>query len=142
MRPRFRLGTFILLVLVVGSAAGFLAMGFRSPPNPHAHDGGGYVLHNESEWAVVLWLEPPPLHSRYVRHRAGESLVLPQKPSKVAVMFGWAVPPHGYKDYPVTSLDLSLFGGASDDYGSVRVITSRCLAVRMRLGRGAEPSAE
>src|SRR5262245_13544434 len=110
LRPRFRLAAFILLILVVGSAVGFLLRWLRSPPNPHAHDGGGHVLHNESEWAVVLWLEPPPPHSRYVRLRARESLVLPRKPSKVAVMFRGLGPPDGSKDYPVTSLDLTLHG--------------------------------
>ena len=30
----------------------------------------------------------------------------------------------------------------ADDYGAVEVLTSRCLAVRMRLGRGAEPPVE
>src|SRR5262249_35588216 len=128
---------------VVGSAAGFLARGLLASPNPHAHAGGGYVLHNETEWAVVLRLDPPQPHSRYVRLRAGESLALPRKPLKVAVMFrSLSPPPDGSKDYPVTSLDLTLHGAASDDYGSVRVITSRCLAVRMRLGRGAEPPVE
>jgi hypothetical protein len=76
MRPRFRLAAFILLTLVVGSAVGSFLRWLRSPTNPHAHAGGDYVLHNESEWAVVLRLEPPPPHSRYVRLRAGESLVL------------------------------------------------------------------
>src|SRR5262249_11009405 len=127
---------------VVGWAGGFRVMWLRSPPNAHAHAGGGYVLHNESEWAVVLRLEPPSSRSRYVRLRARESLVLPRMPSEVAVMFSGAGPFDGSKDDPLISLDLSRFGGTSDDYGSLEVITSRCLAVRMRLGRGAEPPGE
>lgn len=141
-RPRFRLVTFMILVLVVGSAAGFLARKLRSLPNPHAHAGAGYVLHNESEWAVTLRVEPPPSRLRYVQLFAGESLVLPRKPSEVAVMFRGAGPPDGSKDYAVISLDVSRFGSTSDDYGAVEVLTSRCLAVRMRLGRGAEPSVD
>lgn len=140
--PRFRLVTFLLLVLIVGSAAGLLAMRLRPPPNPHAHAGGAYVLHNESDWAVALRVEPPPFQSRYVQLRAGESLVLPRKPSEVAVMLRGAGPPDGSKDFPVLSIDLSRVGATSDDYGALEVLTSRCLAVRMRLGRGAEPPVE
>ena len=99
-------------------------------------------MHNESEWAVVLRLEPPSSRSRYVRLRARESLVLPRKPSEVAVMFRGAGPSDGSKDSPMISLDLSRFGGTSDDYGSLKVITPRCLAVRMRLGGGAAPPGE
>jgi hypothetical protein len=141
-RPRFRLLAFILFVLGVGSAVGLLARGLRSPPDPHSHAGGGYVLHNESEWAVALRVEPPMSRSRYIRLMAGESYVLPRKPLNIAVMSRGANPPHGSKDYPMISIDLSRSGAVSHDYGFLHEISNRCLAVRMFLGRGAEPTVE
>ena len=140
--PRFRLVTFMLWVLVVGSAVGFLARGLRPPPNPHAHGGGGYILHNDSEWAVAIRVDPPPSGARYFRLRAGESLVLLRKPSEVAVMFRGAGPSDGSKDYPMISIDLNREGATSDDFGSLRVRSSRCISVRMRLGRDAEPRVD
>ena len=137
------LQTFLLTVLAVATAAGLFALSFRPPPNPHAHAGGGFVVHNESPWAVTLLIEAPSSGSRRVRLIAGESLVLPRRPTKVEVLWRGATSPGGPTDEAAVSLDLTRFGGVSAlDYGDIQLVSRRCLAVRMRLGKGAEASVE
>jgi hypothetical protein len=139
LSTRCRLGTFLLSVLAVAAAAGLLARGLRTRPRPHSHDGEGFILHNESRWAVTLLIEPPPSASGRVRLGACESLALPRRPERVQVLVRMAGPSGGRIDQSVAEIDFarSLVSSALD-YGEIRMVTRRCLAVRMRLGAGAE----
>lgn len=133
---RYSLGAFLLSAIAIGATAGLLALRLRPPPSPHAHIGAGYVLHNESAWAVTLRVGDPLSPPYRVRLVAGESVVLPRRPVRVDVLWRG-------RDDPVLSLDLTRSGGVGGiDYGELASGGRRCLLIRMRLGEGREAAVE